>query len=55
MSEESEQEECQHEWIIEHHNNGVGHHWVEVECAHCDADITDDEYEALVSYYEGDY
>jgi DnaJ-class molecular chaperone len=41
-----------HEWVIETPNNGVGHSWIEAECQHCDADITQDELEAL---YEPDY
>jgi len=49
MNQTNETNECEelgHEWIIEHHNNGVGHSWIEAECKHCDADITQEELEA---------
>ena len=39
-----------HDWIIEHHNNGVGHHWIEIECAFCGIAPSDDEAEQLVEY-----
>jgi len=35
-----------HEWVIEQCNNGVGHSWIEAECRYCDAEITDEEYQA---------
>lgn len=39
-----------HEWVVENHNNGVGHHWIEMECKHCDADPTDEEVEDATTY-----
>tara|TARA_Y100000310_G_C20246901_1_gene607247 strand:- start:222 stop:395 length:174 start_codon:yes stop_codon:yes gene_type:complete len=44
-SQPNKEPECEHEWVVEHHNNGVGHHWVEMECKHCNAEPTDDEVE----------
>ena len=48
---ECNNEECEccvchgHEWVIEHHSNGVGHSWIEAECQYCDAEITEEELE----------
>lgn len=49
-NQEPEYDGCEdgHEWVIELHNNGVGYYWYECECIHCDADITQEEFEALM-------
>lgn len=40
--------ECHgHEWVITQHDNGVGHSWTEAECEYCDAEITQEELEAI--------
>ena len=36
--------DCEHEWVVECCDNGVGHTWYEVECKHCGADISEDEW-----------
>jgi len=44
-----------HDWIIEAHDNGVGHSWYEIECAFCGIGPTDDEAEALLEHDDDEY